>query len=89
MSGYAEGFLSFPAVLKVYLERICVTGVTFRYAGAAAEGLCRAKRAVYISTAGGLVGQRHLGEEYVRAVFQQLFGIPEFETLRREGLDLP
>ena len=81
--------LSFPAVLKVYLERICVTGVTFRYAGAAAEGLCRAKRAVYISTAGGLVGQRHLGEEYVRAVFQQLFGIPEFETLRWEGLDLP
>ena len=81
--------LSFPAILKVYLERICVSGITFRYVGPRAEGLCRAKRAVYISTAGGFIGQRHLGEDYVRAVFRELFGIPDFLTVRREGLDLP
>ena len=81
--------LSFPAILKVYLERVCVTDVTFRYVGATPEGLCRAKRAVYVSTAGGYVGDRHLGEEYVRELFRQLFGIPEFLTVRREGLDLP
>ena len=81
--------LSFPAILKVYLERICVSGITFRYVGPRAEGLCRAKRAVYISTAGGFIGQRHLGEDYVRALFRELFGIPDFLTVRREGLDLP
>ena len=81
--------LSFPAILKVYLERICVSGITFRYVGPREEGLCRAKRAVYISTAGGFIGQRHLGEDYVRALFRELFGIPDFLAVRREGLDLP
>lgn len=80
--------LSFPAILKVYLERICVSGVTFHYVGDQAEGLCRAEKAVYVSTAGGYVGERHLGEEYVRTLFQQMFGIPAFTTVRCEGLDI-
>lgn len=80
--------LSFPAVLKLYLEHVCITGVTFHYVGDQAEGLCRAKKAVYVSTAGGFVGEHHLGEEYVKAVFQNLFGIPEFHAIRCEGLDL-
>lgn len=81
--------LSFPSILKVYFERICVNEITFRYVGARAEGLCRAKRAVYISTAGGYIGQRHLGEDYVETLFQDLLGIPVFHTVRQEGLDLP
>lgn len=77
--------LSFPAILKVYLERICVSGVTFHYVGDQAEGLWPAEKAVYVSTAGGYVGERHLGEEYVRTLFQQMFGIPAFTTVRCEG----
>lgn len=53
--------LSFPSILKVYLEHVCVTGITFCYEGDRAVGLCRAKKAVYISTAGGYVGEHHRG----------------------------
>lgn len=81
--------LSFPSILKVYLERVCVTGITFHYVENREEGLCRADRAVYISTAGGYVGEHHLGEEYVKTVFQRLFGIGAFTAIRCEGLDLP
>lgn len=80
--------LSFPSILKVYLERICVSGITFHYVGDQAEGLCRAKKAVYISTAGGYVGEHHMGEAYVQTLCQQMFGIPEFTTVRCEGLDI-
>ena len=80
--------LSFPAILKVYLERICVTGITFHYVGEQAEGLCQAQKAVYISTAGGYIGEQHLGEVYVQALFQQMFGIQAFHTVRCEGLDI-
>lgn len=81
--------LSFPAILKLYLEHVCVSGITFHYVGAQAEGLCRAKKAVYVSTCGGFVGEHHLGEEYIKTLFQTMFGIPEFHTIRCEGLDLP
>lgn len=81
--------LSFPSILKVYLEHVCVTDITFHYVEDRAEGLCQAKRLVYVSTAGGYVGQRHLGEEYVRTLSQELFGIPAFLGIRCEGLDLP
>lgn len=33
--------LSFPSILKVYLERVCVTGITFHYVENREEGLCR------------------------------------------------
>ena len=81
--------LSFPSILKVYLEHVCVTGITFHYVGYETQGLCKAKKAVYISTAGGFVGAHHLGEEYIQTVFQAMFSIPEFHTIRCEGLDLP
>lgn len=81
--------LSFPSILKVYLEHVCVTGITFHYVGYETQGLCKAKKAVYISTAGGFVGAHHMGEEYVQTVFRTMFSIPEFHAIRCEGLDLP
>ena len=46
--------LSFPAVLKSYLEQINVVGITFRYTPEGIpEGLCRAERLYYVTTAGG------------------------------------
>ncbi len=72
----------FPSILKVYLEHVCVTGITFHYVGYETQGLCKAKKAVYISTAGGFVGAHHLGEEYIQTVFQAMFSIPEFHTIR-------
>lgn len=31
--------LSFPSILKVYLEHVCVTGITFHYVGYETQGL--------------------------------------------------
>ena len=46
--------LSFPAQLKDYIERVNAVGVTFDYDQEGIPyGLCRAKKLVYITTAGG------------------------------------
>ena len=46
--------MSFPAILKIYLERISVTDLTFGYSEEGAMvGLCRASKLLYITTRGG------------------------------------
>ena len=43
--------LSFPSVLRVYLEHTTVTGLTFRYSETGVPiGLCQAKRLIYVTT---------------------------------------
>ena len=54
--------LSFPSVLRIYLEHITITGITFQYSPEGIpEGLCRAERMIYVTTAGGPIGGRHTG----------------------------
>lgn len=79
--------LSFPALLKVYFEQICVSGLTFGYEGSACVGYCKAKRLLYFSTCGGFTGGKHLGEEYVRALSEML-GVREFHGFSIEGMDI-
>ncbi len=80
--------LSFPAALKVYLERVSVAGLTFGYtAEGRSEGYCRAKRILYFATCGGFAGERHLGYECVKALGEML-GIPECIPYILEGLDI-
>ena len=80
--------LSFPASLKCYMEAVSVVGLTFQYvADSRTEGLCRAKRLTYITTAGGYIGENNFGYAYVKAM-AQLFGIAETDMIRAEGLDI-
>ncbi len=80
--------LSFPAALKTYIEHVCVRGITFRYReDGALLGLCRAPRALYLTTAGGAIGANDCGTEYLRAVLAML-GIPRLDAIRAEGLDI-
>lgn len=80
--------LSFPALLKIYLEQVCVEGITFRYAeDGKPVGLCAAKRLVYVTTSGGYIGTMNFGYDYVRGLCL-LFGIPETDFLSAEGLDI-
>ena len=80
--------LSFPSVLKVWCENVSVVGVTFRYdEHGAPVGLCRAKRAFYVSTAGGPIFEKSYGEGYVKALFS-MFGIKEFHAFTAESLDI-
>lgn len=80
--------LSFPSALKVWLEQTSVVGVTFAYGeNGVPAGLCRAKRAFYVSTAGGPIFDKSYGEGYVKALFS-MFGIKEFHSFTAENLDI-
>ena len=81
--------LSFPAALKAYLEQINVVGLTFRYTPEGVpEGLCRAKRLWYVTTAGGDFCPEQFGFGYVEALAQNYYGIADVRLIRAAGLDL-
>lgn len=79
--------LSFPALLKIYLENICVSGITFDYEGDEPVGLCRGKRLYYVTTAGGPIFC-DFGYSYVEALCRHFFGIPETLCIAAEKLDM-
>lgn len=79
--------LAFPALLKIYLEQITVSGITFRYAKGVPQGLCRAKQLIYVTTAGGIIYD-NFGFEYVKALAQKIYGIGEVLFFKAENLDI-
>ena len=81
--------LSFPAALKQYFELINVVGVTFRYSPEGIpQGLCRAKRLFYVTTAGGPILSDALGYGYVEALAQGYYHIPDVRFVKAVGLDI-
>ena len=80
--------LAFPAKVRAYLEEVTVSGVTFRYGeNGIPQGLCKARRLVYVTTAGGPIFQNY-GYKYVKALAQGFYGIPEVTMVKAEGLDI-
>lgn len=79
--------LSFPSCLKIYFENILVSGLTFTYKSGRPEGLCRAKRLYYVTTAGGFLSP-DFGYSYVKSLAETFFGIPEVKCFNAEGLDI-
>lgn len=79
--------LCFPAALKVWVERMYVRNLTFVYRDDKPVGLCRARAAMYLTTAGSPIGDNDWGTGYLRAVTKML-GIPSFLSVKAEGLDL-
>lgn len=80
--------LSFPALLKVYIENLCVEGITFRTGEKGLEGLCRADHLVYLTTRGGYYAGTPLemGSRYMEAM-SEFFGIERYTCVAAEGLD--
>lgn len=79
--------LGFPALLKTYVERICVSGLTFRYVDGQPEGLCRGQKLIYVTTAGAHMFA-DFGYSYIRTLAHSFFGIPETRLVAAQGLDL-
>lgn len=80
--------LIFPAKVRAYLEEITVAGITFQYNDMGIpQGLCKAKRLIYVTTAGGPIFQ-NFGYEYVKALSQGFFNINEVQLVKAEGLDI-
>lgn len=79
--------LSFPAIVKTYIENICVSGITFDYEGAVPVGMCRAKKFYYVTTAGGPIFCDY-GYSYWESVCKSFFDIQETCCIKAEGLDM-
>lgn len=80
--------LSFPAILKMYLENIYVTGLVSEYTETGEpRGLCRAKKLWYVTTAGGPYLPDY-SYAYLRTMVQDYFAIGETELIAAEMLDV-
>lgn len=84
--------LSIPAILKAYIDYICVTGITFKYTATGPVGLCTGKKAINISARGGQYSAEpfasfEMGDRYLRTIFGFL-GITDFTTISADELDV-
>ena len=79
--------LSFPALLKVYVERLSVSGITFEYVQGRPVGRCKADKLMLIQTAGGFLAGSDEGADYLRAI-ANMFGVGQFDSFCAEGLDV-
>lgn len=80
--------LMFPAVVKNYLEKITVNGLTFAYGeNGVPYGLCKAKRLIYVTTSGGPI-IHNFGFDYVEALAKNFYGIDKVQFVSAEGLDV-
>ena len=81
--------LSFPAMLKQYLEQITVVGITFKYSEEGVPvSLCSAKSLFYVTTAGGFYVPEDYGFGYVKALAQNYYGIQDVRKIEAVGLDI-
>ena len=79
--------LSFPAILKAYIEQISVSGITFEYVDGRPHGLCKAKSLKYVTTSGGPIFA-DFGYEYIKALAKNFYGISETKAYRAMNLDV-
>ena len=79
--------LSFPAVLRVYIEHVSACGLCYHYEADGCHGDCRASRLAYLTTGGDLERPESLGVLYWRQL-AAMFGIPRFDYVFAGGLDV-
>ncbi|WP_415319303.1 FMN-dependent NADH-azoreductase [Clostridium perfringens] len=81
--------LSFPAILKAYIDYVSVSGITFKYTAEGPVGLLNNKKAVHIVSRGGGYDNSpyEMGDRYLRAILG-FFGIKDIETIAIDNLDV-
>ena len=80
---------SFPAILKIYIENINIVGLLFRYTPEGKiEGLCKAKRLIYVATSGGPMQGNAFGYQYIKYLCNNFYGIQDTTLIKAEGLDI-
>lgn len=81
--------LSFPSVLRIYLEHTTICGITFRYSPEGIpQGLCSADKLIYVTTSGGPIGSFNMGYEYVSNLSKVFYGIGNTLCFKAENLDI-
>ena len=80
--------LSFPALLKLYVEHVNVVPIVFQYSDQGKViSNCKAKKLFYVTTKGGF-GSDEYGYGYLKALSETLYGISETYLIKAEGLDI-
>lgn len=84
--------LSIPAILKGYIDYVTVTGITFKYTAQGPVGLCQGKKAINITTRGGIYSEgpfaaMEMGDRYLKTICGFL-GIQDYTTICADGLDI-
>lgn len=81
--------MSYPAILKVFIENMSLFNITFRDNGTYFEGLCQCEKVLYITTRGMKVrtGDALDGATpYIKAI-SALWGLGEVITIAADNLD--
>jgi len=81
--------LSFPPVMKAYIDSIAVAGKTFKYTDQGSVGLLTDKKVLHIQARGGIYSEGpaavlEMGHRYLQ-VIMSFFGVPSVEGLFIEG----
>lgn len=84
--------LGVPSILKAYFDYVMIAGINFRYTAAGPEGQCAGKKAVHITSRGGVYteepyAQYEMADRYLRTILGFL-GITDVRTIAAEGLDI-
>ena len=83
---------SLPSQLKAWIDRIAVSGKTFRYTESGPEGLAGGKKIIVVSTRGGHYSEGPAAamdhqESYLKVMLGFL-GVTDIEFVRAEGLNI-
>ena len=78
--------LTFPAMLRIYIEYVCVREVTYHYENGRCKGDCMAQKLAYLTVSGGPEPEENLGVEYWRQLCER-FGIRQYDHIAAYGLD--
>ena len=79
--------MSFPAVMRIYIEHISANGLCYHYEADGCHGDCRADRLAYLTTGGDFERPESLGVLYWKQL-SRMFGIPRFDYVFAGGLDV-
>ena len=80
--------LSFSSLLKIYIEHITVSKLTFDItSNGNFVPLCKAKKLYYVTTKGGYC-RDDFGYEYIKAMCNDFYGIKDTFLIKAEGLDI-
>lgn len=80
--------LSFPALLKIYIENVSVDGITFGCNAEGIYGTCRGHRLIFLTSRGGCYNgsPQEQGSRYLAAL-KDFFGFDEYRCIAADGLD--
>lgn len=83
---------SYPAILRVYIENVSVSGITFRYENDKSIGMCNADKMLFITTRGADLSKpenahMEMGSRHLELLSKQ-FGIDNYYCIAGDGLDI-